>query len=444
MTDRPIRYTPHRAARRPFLLFVPLMSALVVLVASVTGSRADVADTALAATLVVESDDMDAAFLGSATLWGDGTVAVTSAHVVKDRIRVALRNRDGLRVSASVTARDKVRDLALIALPGGDFGAGLPPATDRPPLGAPVLAFGAPLETEFSMTGGMVSAPDRQTDPAIPVALIQHDAAINPGSSGGPLVDAAGHVVGINTRIADGSRLFAGIAYATPAATVVRFVAGDLPAVVRLGLTVRPVTPRIAQALGLKNGRAILVDDVEHGSLAWRSGVEAGNVLTALDAHPLARPADLAWALETIAGDEAQLTIIRNGAEMQLLLDLTPDTPAIQGTSAPAAGMIGRVTAYTWDSLGVWFADGGTTVKDISKSSPAYRAGLAEGDVIRAVNGAPATPETLAAQQIDGALVIRVDRAGRSLHVIVDPWTNVLPNVPIGGANALDPAVSVF
>lgn len=93
-----------------------------------------------------------------------------------------------------------------------------------------MFATGAPLEAAFTLTQGIVSALARQIDPTQPIGYLQHSAAVNPGSSGGPLVDAAGDVLGINTRISDGSRFFVGIAYAVPVADVSDFAAhGPLP-----------------------------------------------------------------------------------------------------------------------------------------------------------------------------------------------------------------------
>lgn len=438
-----------RTRRRvaPLVRLIPLMSLIVVLLAGQGTARAaarpEVLDRALDATLVVLSDDSDAAFLGSAVLWGDGTVIVTADHVVRGRRQVIVQDRTGRYVSAPVTAHDRVRDIAVIRLKEPIFGPGLTPADALPALGAEVYAIGAPLEIEWSVTRGIVSAVARQVQPDVPVRLIQHDAAMNPGSSGGALIGADGRLYGINARIADGSRLFAGISYAIPAQVVARLVAGDLPPVPRLGLTIRPVTVKIARTLGLDEATGALVDDVAPGGAGWKSGVAAGDVLVSVDGRAILRPGDVAMLLDAVTGNKARLVVIRDGSEVAILLDLTPEAPRL--SMSDGSGMAPRIDRYTWEKLGVFLDDTGRVVAEISKSSPAYRAGLSAGDEILAVNGRPVQAGALLEATIDEPVLLLIRRnGGRTMHVIVDPWTNVLPDVPLGGANALDPAVAVL
>ena len=434
--------------RAPLVALIPLAALMLLLATGPGPLRAAAApetvlNRGLDATLVVLSDDDDAAFLGSAVLWGDGTVIVTADHVLKGRRRVLVQDRHGRFVSAEVTARDPVRDIAILRIDEPVFGKGLTPADVLPGLGDEVYAIGAPLEIEYTVTRGIVSATARQVEAHVPVLLIQHDAAMNPGSSGGALIGSDGRLYGINTRIADGSRLFAGISYAIPAQVIARFIAGELAPVRDLGLTVRPVTARIARALGLDTAAGVLVDDVAQGGRGWRSGVEPGDVLISLDGQPIRRPGDLSLLLAGVSGDKAQLVIRRDGAEVSLLLDLTDTTPRL--SLSDGARMAAKVDHYTWEKLGIFLDDAGRRVVRVSRSSPAYRAGLADGDEIVAVNGEPVREGVMPDTRIDGPVLLLVRRnGGRTMHVMVDPWTNVLPDVPLGGANALDPAVSVF
>ncbi|MDF1855128.1 trypsin-like peptidase domain-containing protein [Pseudooceanicola sp.] len=448
MPSDPRHLQRRRRRLAPMVAMVPLLALLVVMLTANRPVRAEAVanpallSRALDATLVVLSDDDDAVFLGSATLWGDGNVVVTCAHVLRGRSRVTLRDRAGRTVSAAVTKVDTARDIAVISLNEPLFGPGLPPTPEAPPLGIPVFAFGAPLEMEFSLSRGIVSAPARQLNPAVPVRLIQHDAALNPGSSGGPLIDAGGALRGVNARIADGTRLFAGIAFAIPADVVAAVVTGALPPVPSLGVTARPLTPKIARALGLADRDGVLVDDVTLGGFGWRAGLLAGDVILALDGRGLRQPGDLALQLDARQGDQARIMVLRAGQEISLALDLTPEKPRF--TLAEIKGQIGLIAAYSWETLGVGLASDTTKVETITQSSPGYRAGLAQGDVILAVNGSAAEPEALHSAQIDRPVVLLVQRSGRTLHILVDPWSNAQLNVPLGGANALDPAVSVF
>jgi len=446
MRRRPSRRLS-RLRRLPLLALIPLLGlALTILFA---GPRAQAAamperllDQGLAATMLILGDDDDAAFLGSGTLWGDGRVVVTTHHVVKSRRSVIVKGRDGHFVPAPVTARDPVRDIAIITLPEPLFGPGLTPADAPLPLGAEVFAIGAPLEIDFTITRGIVSARPRQVEAHVPVRLIQHDAAMNPGSSGGPLIGADGKLHGINARIADGSRLFAGISWAIPVEVVARLIAGDLPPVPQMGLTLRPVTVKIAKALGLPDATGVLVDDVARGGRGWASGIEAGDILLAIDGEAIRTPGDVAMILDRTREGKARVKLIRAGSDITLMLDLAPAAQQLDLTEGGTVA--GKVDHYTWERLGVWLDEAGTRVASISRSSPAYRAGLSEGDEILAVDGRPVT---------DGVHDLRIDRpvlllirrhGGRTMHVMVDPWTNTLPGVPVGGANALDPAVSVF
>ena len=125
---------------------------------------------------------------------------------------VRLTDATGHEEIATVIASDPTRDVAVISVKPGRVG--LTPSTEAPRLGAEVWAFGAPLGVAFTVTEGRISALHRQVEAAVPIRMIQHDAAVNPGSSGGPLVDDAGALLGMNSQIADGSRMFVGIAYA--------------------------------------------------------------------------------------------------------------------------------------------------------------------------------------------------------------------------------------
>lgn len=432
-------------SRRPLLRLVPLL-ALCITLAGAIADRAQAAamlDRGLAATLVVYTDDGDEKFLGSAVLWRDGRLAVTNAHVVKRYTRVILRNRDGQLVSASVILRDEKRDIAVIELPDPVFGPGLIPATGLPALGDEVYALGAPLQTTSTVTRGIVSATERQVLEAVPVRYIQHDAAINPGSSGGPLLGAAGRVLGINARVADGSRLYVGISYAIPAWLIDRAIAGDLLPVPDLGVTTRPIDRRIAAALGVAKAAGVLVDNVNPASLGDRAGLHAGDIIIAVDGVTIMEPGDLAFALDRRTGATVILTVRRDGMETAVTLGLETQSVSIDddGTSRSIA----IIRAYDLSRLGLHLAQDGVTVDVISPASPAFLAGMDQGDTILTVNGQPATRELLATLKVSRPILVLVRRPdGRTLHVTVDPWSNGTRTRPIGGANVLDPEVVIF
>ena len=208
---------------------------------------------------------------------------LTNAHVVEDARRVRVRFSESSLVDATVTGRDVANDLALLRvdpdhvelhpLPLGD--------SDSVDVGDPVVAIGNPLGLRDTITSGIVSAEHRRITSPSGVTIddvIQTDAAVNPGNSGGPLLDAEGRVIGVNAQIATtGGRGFIGIAFAIPVATVRRVVADlqqdgevDRP---RLGVTAITVTPQLAGQLGLAAGRGALVVSVTPGSPAARAGL---------------------------------------------------------------------------------------------------------------------------------------------------------------------------
>lgn len=430
-------------------LILPVLAVMGFLTAlAATGpARADARpplDAAMDAVLVVRSADAADRFLGSAFVWGAGEVAVTNAHVVGEAAEVRLVDRAGNALVAPVIARDAVRDVAVLGLPAGGA-AGLQPGP-VPALGAPVWALGAPLGIDFTATRGMVSASARQVEPAVPLRLLQHDAAVNPGSSGGPLIDAQGRVVGMNSRIADGSRHYIGIAYAIAAPDLARIVDGliaeTLPPVPKLGLHLRPVTRQIAQALGLP-AEGLLVDRVEAASPADRAGLRPGDVILTAGGAALTAAGDLAFAVEG-AGDALPVTLWRAGVtqDAAIPLDPAPDTTlALRDLSGSAPA---RVAAYDFAALGVTLGKSGL-VTAVSDNSPALLAGLAPGDVILMLNGQALDDAALAAARIEAAALLLVKRAnGGTSHLMLDPWDRGAGLRPVGGANVLDPAVVLF
>ena len=434
----------NRQKRQRPLHFIEALAALMVLalVALIQPASASPLDAAMDRVFTVRSNDAEDRFLGSAFVWADGTVAVTNAHVVGKAEEVRLIDRHGTDLTALVIARDPIRDVAVISLPTAIQGIQLAPTS--PELGDEVFALGAPLGIEFTLTEGRISTLARQTDIAVPMLMLQHDAAVNPGSSGGPLVDAEGRLLGMNSQIADGSRMFVGIAYAIPTAELQRIVTGlieeTLPPFPTLGLTARPVDRQIAETLNI-SAQGLLIDAVAPHSLAEISGLKPGDIITQASDTTLTLPGDFAFAIEAATADgEAQLTLLRAGQEQTLTLSLIADEPTGLRTRdisrAPAT-----VTSYTLTELGVTLDPQGT-VTTLTDNSPALMAGLAKGDRILSINGAP---QDLTTYQLTApALLLLEAPGGQTRHIRLDPWHAPEGVRPVGGANVLDPDVVVF
>ena len=412
------------------------------LVAMVSPARATPLDAAMDTVFTVRSADAEDRFLGSAFLWGaDGAVAVTNAHVVGDAGEVRLIDRHGNEETALVIARDAVRDVAVLSVVPGR--RGLLVAQGVAGLGAEVFALGAPLGVEFTLTEGRVSASDRQVEISVPILMLQHDAAVNPGSSGGPLVDAEGGLLGMNSQIADGSRMFVGIAYAISAADLSRIVTGlideTLAPFPALGLTARPVDRQVGEALGI-TAAGLLVDGVTAAGLAEVSGLRAGDVVA------LASPGDFAFGIEAaVAGGEAAVAILRGRDAMVVMLALVAGEDVVFGigtkTRDIGAAVPQRVQSYRLSALGLMLGAGGM-VDDVTDNSPALFAGIAKGDRIIAVDGAAVDLEAL---EVTRPVLILVEAPdGATRHVYLDPWGAANGVRPVGGANVLDPDVVVF
>ncbi|WP_333816764.1 S1C family serine protease [Tabrizicola sp.] len=430
--------------QRPLRFMGEALAALLVLAlaAILSPASASPLDDAMDKVFTVRSADAEDRFLGSAFVWADGSVAVTNAHVVGKAEEVRLIDRHGTDTTALVIARDTVRDVAVISLPAPAEGLSLAP--DLPELGDEVFALGAPLGIEFTLTEGRISSLARQVDIAVPMLMLQHDAAVNPGSSGGPLVDAEGRLLGMNSQIADGSRMFVGIAYAIPTAELDRIVTGltleTLPPFPTLGLTARPVDRQVAETLGV-TPQGLLIDAVAPGSLAETSGLEPGDIITQASGTTLTSPGDFAFAIESASADgAATLTLLRAGQEQTLTLALTePEATGLRTREVPRAPA--TVAAYSLAALGVTLDPQGT-VTALTDNSPALLAGLTKGDRILAINGAP---QDLQAYEITApALLLLEAPGGATRHIRLDPWHAPEGVRPIGGANVLDPAVVVF
>lgn len=423
---------------------------------SATPARAEagVLDAAMDTVLVVRSADADDRFLGSAFLYGeDALVAVTNAHVVGEAQEVRLIDRHGNEETATVIATDPTRDVAVISVKPGR--RGLVTATDPAALGLEVYALGAPLGIEFTLTEGLVSATARQVEIAVPIKMLQHDAAVNPGSSGGPLVDAQGRLLGMNSQIADGSRMFVGIAYAIAAPDLDRIVNGlieeTLAPFPKLGMAARPVDRKAAEALGV-DATGLLVDGVASGGLAAAAGLKGGDILLSVDGTALAQPGDFAFLIEAaVEKGAATLTLRRGQEDITLSLSLVPaeaeDTAGsgLKIRDLPTGGTAPEVIkSYRLGALGILLGDEGQ-VKDVTENSPALFAGLAKGDRILAVNGTPMDAAALDALELsEPALLLVQAPGGETRHIYLDPWGKHDGARALGGANVLDPAVVVF
>jgi serine protease Do len=258
----------------------------------------------------------------------DGYI-ITNAHVVTGvrRLRVEIQlPPDGQSilsgrsrtVDASIVGIDLETDLAVIkvderhlaALPFGD--------SDGLRAGQVVLAFGYPLGLDSSVSLGVVSAVARQLEPESPMIYVQTDASINPGSSGGPLVDLRGRIVGINTLILSRAGGFEGLGFSAPS-NIVRTVYEQIRRFGRvrrgdIGVRAQTLTPLLARGLALPRDRGVVLADVIPGSPADRAGLHAGDVVLSLDGKPMDNGRQLHVNLyRHVVGEVVTLEVLREG-----------------------------------------------------------------------------------------------------------------------------------
>jgi len=278
---------------------------------------------------------------------------LTNNHVVSGASTIEVRFADGSTSEATVVGTDPANDLAVIQV--SDPNAPLSPATlgdsDSLHTGDQVLAIGNPFSLEGTLTQGIVSALDRtyaagaSTRPIR--GMIQTDAAVNPGNSGGPLLNCTGEVIGINSLLENptGENVNVGVAFAVAINTAKRslndMLAGATVSHPWLGIGGVDVTPALSQELGLDTESGVYVTLVSAGGPAAESGLEGafasenqaaasqavapgGDVITAVDGQAIAGIEELAGYLdkEKQPGDSVELTVVRDGEELTLMAQL--------------------------------------------------------------------------------------------------------------------------
>ncbi|MPZ19836.1 MAG: PDZ domain-containing protein [Luteitalea sp.] len=383
-------------------------------------------------------------------LHADGYI-VTNAHVVANarRVRVVLpppaaagqsivRPTGAIR-DATLVGLDRETDLAVLKI--DEKGLSPLPLADSDELGPGhlVMAFGSPLGLENSVTLGVVSALGRQRAPDDPMVYVQTDAPINPGSSGGPLVDASGHVVGINTYIISRSGGNEGVGFAVPS-NIVRTVFEQLQTTGRvrrgtLGVLAQTITPTMAAGLGLEQTGGVILADVAPGGPGAAAQLQPGDVVLSLDGRPMenARQFDVNLYSHRV-GDRVTLEVQRKGATLRATAAIAerPDDPArFADLVHPTKNLIARlgvlgigIDATVAKQLPRLRAPGGVLVAGLLAGTPG-EGGLEAGDVIVALNGTPVGNLADLRTRVDalpaaGACVLQVQRAQVMLYVVLE------------------------
>jgi serine protease Do len=269
---------------------------------------------------------------GSGFIIDAGGIIMTNAHVVERAKKIVVRLVDKREFEATVVGRDLPTDIALLKiaaqepLPALSLGD-----SDTLQVGEWIMAVGNPFGLDSSVSSGIVSAKGRHLGEAYD-RLIQTDASLNPGSSGGPLVNLNGQVVGISKAIVSQGGGSIGISFATPI-NLVKEILPQLRASGKVtrgwaGVAVQEITPGLADTLGMDKPTGALVSGIVEGGPAQRGGIQVGDVITEFDGRKVIDAMDLPfWIARTPLNKSVGVKVRRDSQEidLQLILSALPD-----------------------------------------------------------------------------------------------------------------------
>jgi serine protease Do len=347
--------------------------------------------------------------LGSGFVVSQDGFIVTNAHVVENAEEITVRFSDKRELIAKVVGADTRSDVAVIKVEA----TGLPVVkigdTKKLRVGEWVIAIGSPFGFSNTVTAGIVSATSRENlsgDPNLDaVPFIQTDVAVNPGNSGGPLLNMRGEVVGINSQIFSRTGSFAGISFAIPIDYAFN-VADQLMKTGRvtrgrIGVGIQNVTKDLADSLGLGKAAGAAISNVEDGSPASKAGLEVGDVILKIDGRPVDGSADLSRTIRALKpGTKINLSVWRGGKPKDVTVTVA-EFKDEEATKTAQAGKGGKKAENKPGKLGVAVVEltaeqkkalkvtGGVVVE--AADGAALAAGVGPGDVIMRVNNVDIT-----------------------------------------------------
>src|SRR5438477_6009477 len=370
--------------------------------------------------------------------------AVTNNHVVDGADKVEITTDAGKTYTARVIGTDPRSDVALIKVEGGADFPFVKLSEGKAGIGDWVLAVGEQVGLGGTVTAGIVSASGRDIGSGPYDDFIQIDAPVNKGNSGGPAFNMQGEVVGVNTAIYSPSGGSVGIAFSIPATTVKNVIAQlkNNGSVSRgwIGVQIQPVTQDIADSMGLKRADGALVADPQKEGPAAKAGVEAGDVITAVNGQQVKDARELARIIGgLVPGSAAKLDLVHKGQDKMVSLTLAqlPNTQeakadveadekrASHGTDVARLGLT-IAPASKVDGAG----NEGVVVMKVDPESAAADRGLKKGDVIlevagRSVGNPSDVREAIEAARTDKkrSVLMRL-RSGDASHFVAVPLAN--------------------
>ena len=348
-----------------------------------------------------------------------------------------LRPRGEIK-KATIVGIDRETDVAVLKIDGDGYPVRQWGNSDALRSGQLVFAFGSPLGLEASASMGIVSATARQLEPEGPMIYVQTDAPINPGSSGGPLVNTKGEIVGINTLILSRSGGSDGLGFAAPS-NIVKAVYQQIRSHGRvrrgvIGVHAQTLTPELQDVLDAPPGYRVILADVFPNSPAARAGLRPGDIIAQLNGKTMENGRQFDVNLYGALGTLARLTMVRGDSTFRVGVRVVERSggrrPWMQRVDPAehrieALGILGvRVTESMQSRISGLRGRGGVIVASTTAPPAPWGDRLQPGDVLHTVNGVPVTtPEDLRAllEGVPGGtkLVAHVLREGRRHLVVV-------------------------
>jgi serine protease Do len=375
--------------------------------------------------------DMPTRGQGSGFIVSADGLILTNAHVVRDASDVTVKLTDRREFTAKVLGSDPKTDVAVLKIDAKNLPVvPLGGARDLR-VGEWVLAIGSPFGFENSVTAGVVSAKGRSLPDDSLVPFIQTDVAVNPGNSGGPLFNARGEVVGINSQIYSRTGGYQGVSFAIPMETALKvkdqIVATGKASHARLGVTIQDVNQTLAESFHLDKPQGALISSVQPDGPADKAGLRVGDVIQQLNGKDVIASGDLPALIgQSLPGEKVQLGIWRKGHAQELKAQLgdanEKDSTVAIADAADSKGRLGlalrSLEPQEQRQAGV---TGGLVVEDLQQG-PAALAGVQKGDVLLAVNGVPVKDVAQVQAALAGSkksLALLIQRDGNQIFVPV-------------------------
>ena len=373
-------------------------------------------------------EDVESGF-GSGFLIDSAGVIVTNNHVVREASAVQVTLHDGRKFTSKDIRRDPKADVAVIRidakepLPFLEFGD-----SDAMEVGDRVLAVGSPFGLTSSVTQGIVSGKSRNLNLNLHEDFLQTDAAVNPGSSGGPLVNMEGKVIGLTSAIKTRSGGFQGVGLAV-SSKIAKSIAAQLTknGVVRrpyVGVSVVDLDGAAAKRLKAKAGAGAVVSEVVARSPGQKANIGVNDIITRVNGSAVRTARDMQRAILALpVGESVDFVVMRDGKLFLTKVDVEEHAEEVKPAAAvvPAAvnyGALGiRVSDLSADAakrMGLPKEAKGVVVAEVKANSPAAQSGLASGQVILQVNKVPVA----SAEEFRRAVEQSASEKGAVLHVL--------------------------